>query len=242
MSIDRNSPFPLYFQLKQIIMKKLDARVWVPGDILPSEKEFQAEYKLSRTTVRQALKELEAEGRLSRHRGRGTFVTQPKVTHGLEPRNSLTAYLEKMGQQPGWQLLSAEWVRPPDDVAMRLGISPDARTFCLSRLRLADGEPLGFHIAYVSPNFAELINPEQFQQGGSLSYLQSSSLLADCCAQRTFEAVGAREEEATLLGVARGAPMFQIRRLLLTSGQQPIEDLRAIYRGDRFQYVLNQLP
>lgn len=240
MSINRSSPFPLYYQLKQIILNKLEAHVWVPGDMLPSEKEFQDEYNLSRTTVRQALKELEDEGMLSRYRGRGTFVAQPKITHGLEPRFSLTTYLREQGRQPGWQLLSAEWVLPPQDVATRLQISPEERSFCLRRLRLADGEPLGFHTAYVSPQFAELISPAQFQQGGSLSYLQSEVLLVGSRAERILEAVRSSEEDTSLLGVSKGAPMFQIRRLLLSFDRQPVEDLCAIYRGDRFQYVLNQ--
>ena len=77
--LERSSPLPLYHQLKEILSTKIRRGEWKAGDLIPGEQELQSTYALSRTTARQALRELELDGVLTRHRGRGTFVARPKL-------------------------------------------------------------------------------------------------------------------------------------------------------------------
>lgn len=74
--IDRDVPIPAYYQLKQLIKAQIEEGDLQPGDRLPTEAELCEQYNLSRTPVRQALKELVFEGLLTRTPGRGTFVAQ----------------------------------------------------------------------------------------------------------------------------------------------------------------------
>lgn len=76
-TIDRNIPVPVYYQLKQLLKKQIENGELPPGGKIPTEEELCARYNLSRTPVRQALKELVFEGLLTRTAGRGTFVAQP---------------------------------------------------------------------------------------------------------------------------------------------------------------------
>jgi GntR family transcriptional regulator len=76
---------PLYYQLQTILLEKITSGAWGPGHRLPSEAELGESYGVSRITVRQALAALEAEGRLRREPGRGTFVIGlPSGGPGLE--------------------------------------------------------------------------------------------------------------------------------------------------------------
>ena len=95
--LDRNSPIPLYYQLKNVLLTKIQQSEWQAGDLIPSEQELQETFGLSRTTVRQTLSELVNEGWLSRHRGRGTFVTHPTMTHNPIRRLGASEYLEQQG-------------------------------------------------------------------------------------------------------------------------------------------------
>lgn len=72
--INRNIPIPAYFQLKEYIKQQIQDGVWQPGEKIPTEAELCETYNISRTPVRQALKELVFEGLLTRTAGRGTFV------------------------------------------------------------------------------------------------------------------------------------------------------------------------
>jgi len=208
--------------------------------MLPTEQQLQDKHDLSRTTVRQALRELEVEGLVTRYRGRGTFVAEPKVIHN--PRLSLTDYLHQMGMTPGWQVIDAEWISAPPEVAERLVIPPETDAFRLRRLRLADGDPIGYHVAFVSPEFSDAIDLESLNQGGSLRYLRKGNELSESLADRFLEAVGASDEEAEHLGVEEGDPLLLIRRLVVSRDKRHIEDFRGVYRGDRFQYQISNLP
>lgn len=83
MRIDRNSPLPLYHQLKEIIKEQIRAGRLLPGQTIPSEIELTRTYKLSRYTVRQAISDLVAEGILRRVHGTGTFVSDSRKPAGI---------------------------------------------------------------------------------------------------------------------------------------------------------------
>ncbi|KPK03535.1 MAG: hypothetical protein AMJ56_18940 [Anaerolineae bacterium SG8_19] len=240
MTIDRESPIPLYYQLKELLAGRITSDEWQPGDMLPTEEQLQEQYELSRTTVRQALKELEFEGKISRYRGRGTFVSKPKISHSPDPHFNLTAYLTQQGMEPGWQVLSAGWVSATAEVADRLGVKAGSRVYQLQRLRMANEEPIGYHITHVIPALGEAIDENRLDQGGSLDYLHGPGQLEESYANRTIEAILASDETAKLLDVVKGSPILLIRRQVFNADGVPVEDMRAMYRGDRFQYRVRQ--
>lgn len=240
--VERNLPVPLYRQLKQLLSDRISLGEWKPGDMLPTEEQLQNQYGLSRTTVRLALKELEIEGKITRHQGRGTFVAKPKISHSPDPQFNLTAYLEQQGMKPGWKVLSKRWVRAKVEMAARLEIPIGTQVFQLRRLRLADEEPVGYHIAHVVPDLGAAVDPKSLNQGGSLDYLHGPGLLGQSYANRTIEAVLASKEVARLLLVEEGSPILMIRRQVMDARGRVVEDLQAQYRGDRFQYRVSQWP
>lgn len=241
-TIQRESPTPLYHQLKELLAKRITRGDWQAGDMLPTEEQLQEQYEISRTTVRQALKELEIEGHISRQRGRGTFVSRPKISHSAEPHFGLTDTLKEQGVQPGWQMLEAGWLPGSADVAERLSLERETPVFCLRRLRLASEEAIGYHVAYASPAVATAIDKGRLESGGSLDYLRGGDVLEGSYADRVLEAIPASDEVASWLDVEVGMPMFLIRRQVFSRQGQPIELLRAVYRGDRLQYHVRHAP
>lgn len=241
-AIERGSPTPLYHQLKELLAERIARGEWEPGDMLPTEEQLQEQYEISRTTVRQALKELELEGRISRQRGRGTFVSRPKLSHSAEPHFRLTDALRQQGVRPGWEVLAAEWAPASAEVAAGLELEPGTPVFELRRLRLANDEAIGYHVAHASPSLATSIDKGSLERGGSLGYLQAQKALEGSYADRVLEAIPASEEVAARLGVEEGTPMFLIRRQVFDREGQPVELLRAVYRGDRLQYHVRHAP
>jgi GntR family transcriptional regulator len=241
MRIDRDSPLPLYYQLKKLLLAKIESGVLKPGDILFTESQMQEQYDVSRTTVRQALKELEDAGKIVRQRGRGTFVAKPKVSHSPEQYPDLADHMVKQGLTPGWSLLGASWVIPPEDIAKQLNLAAGHKAFCLRRLRLENDDPIGYHVAYVSPNFATAIDETAFLDGGSLRYLREQNILETSIANRILEAVPASMEDAAVLNCSKGDALLQIRRIVLSADNLPIEIFRGVYLGSRFQYHINNM-
>ncbi|UCH26732.1 MAG: GntR family transcriptional regulator [Trueperaceae bacterium] len=238
-TIDRTSPVPLYFQLKRILLAKIEQREWKPGHLIPSEHSLESSYGLSRITVRQALGELVNEGYLNRQRGRGTFVTRPKITHNPTHRLTLTDSMTQQGIDPGWRLLDTCWLEAPSSACQALELSPNTKVFCIRRLRLANDEPIGYHLAYVRESTAKHIAKRELEKGESLSYLMHILNVRGSKAYRTIEALAADADAAEQLKIAIGSPILHIQRTTVDGTGVPIEFLQASYRGDRFKYGVN---
>src|SRR5690606_25156889 len=72
---------PLYQQIKGLILQSLQAGEWKPGELIPSEMELAARFRVSQGTVRKAIDELAAENLVTRRQGKGTFVATHNEEH-----------------------------------------------------------------------------------------------------------------------------------------------------------------
>ncbi len=237
--LDRTSPVPLYFQLKQVLLEKIRRGEWTPGTLIPSEQELQDAYQLSRTTVRQTLSELVSEGHLMRQRGRGTFITQPKIAYDPSLGIRTNEYLETYGVALGWALNDCGFVDAPDDAAQMLGLSADTRVYRVERIRMAGSETLGYHIAYTPPQVAAYIDHDRLASGESLDYLHKLPALSGAHIQRTLEAALPDDRDRKLLGADRGIAILQLTRVVTSAEGAPLEYLYSRFRGDRFKYRIS---
>ena len=233
MVIDRRSPIPLYVQLKQVLLEHIHS-TWKSGELIPGETRLEEAYGVSRVTVRQALAELVTEGYLERQRGKGTFVTEPKFIHDPAQRLTLTDTMLERGVKPGWRVLATGWRKASKRVTEKLELAPDTRVFSIERLRLADDEPIGYHLAFVPETVHEHIDVSLLEEGGSLHYLGVPDIQSGK-AERTLEAIEADETVAEHLSISVGKPVLRIERTIVAKGHMT-EFLQAFYRGDRFKY------
>ena len=67
---------PYYYQIANLLRRKIEEGEILPGAKLPGEFELAESFGVSRVPVRHALSLLVTDGMLTRHRGRGTFVTE----------------------------------------------------------------------------------------------------------------------------------------------------------------------
>src|SRR5260370_29349912 len=107
-AIYKNSPLPRYYQLKEIMRERVRSGEWKPGDLIPSERELGEKYGISRMTARQALTDLGNEGLFYREQGRGTFVSQRKITQQLIHLTRFSDDIRARGQHPGEKVRSSE--------------------------------------------------------------------------------------------------------------------------------------
>lgn len=238
--IDRRSPLPLYHQLYQILLHRIEAGEWKPDEAIPTEKELSQEYDVSRATVRQALQQLVSDNCLYRRHGLGTFVAKPKMRHGPQRPFGITGYLRAHGLQPGWHLLGMGKVIPPRPVAVALGSASNEEVLEIRRLRLADDEAIGVHTVYVPFPLAERIRPDHMIQGdSSLYYLEHILGVTLSESHRIIQAVPCDEDDAELLNSSTDCPLLIVLRITIGADGRPLEYLRAAYRGDSFEYYVH---
>lgn len=237
--LDRNSPVPLYYQVKQSLLEKLDTGIWKPGDLVPSEQELQDTYGVSRITVRQALSELTHEGRFERHRGQGTFVASRPLVHNPSKRISITELMREQGIEPEWKVRQRDFVTPLPAVQEKLGVRSNSKIYFVDFLLSADKEPIGRHLTYLTKPVADSSNIASLSDDELGTFFRELPNQDGMQISRTIQSVPASSEEAKLLKVRAGFPILSIEVTYSDKNGNPIEHLRANYRGDRFKFQLD---
>ena len=235
-TIQRGSPIPLYFQLKEIMRAKVQSGEWQPGSLIPSERELCQQYGLSRMTARQAITELVTEGVFYREQGKGTFVSRRKIRQQLEQLTGFTEDMSARGQRPSAKVLSAQMCPADEASAEQLRVAPGESIFCLQRLRTADGEPLAIEHSKINFRGCEGLVHDDLEQQSLYRTLEDKYGLPLAEAEQELEAGLAGEEEARLLNISVGSPVLFTRRTTYTERNQPIEYATSVYRGDKYKF------
>lgn len=238
-SLDRSSPVPLYHQFRLLLQQQIEGGAWRPDQRLPTEDDFALRYRISKVTVREALKQLSEEGYLRREQGRGTFVSQSRVEQGPRILTSFSQEMMLRGMTASSRVLRQEIRTAGDEIAGKLGIKSAAPVFSLKRLRLADDEPMGIQTAFVPVDLAPGIHKEDFSKNSLYTLLALRYSLRPARAQEEHFAVKLTASQAKLLRVETGAVALAAERLAYGDDGRAIELTSSVMRGDRYKIVLN---
>lgn len=237
-TLDKSSFTPMYAQIQTQLLGMIRSGRLNAGDLLPSEEELSRVYRVSRMTARQALQLLKSQGMATRHRGRGTFVAQPKVEKDITHLSGFTAEMLALGMKPSSRVLKAETLPATDEIAGLLGIQSGEPVFRLSRLRLANGLPVASEEVCLSQAKFPGIQNLDFARESLYLTLRERYGVCFGIADETLEARAAGRSEAQLLEIPPRSSLLVIQRTLRGVDGEPIETSRSTYRGDRYRAVL----
>ncbi|MFC8507919.1 GntR family transcriptional regulator [Streptomyces sp. NPDC057411] len=221
-------PEPKYWHLKTVIGEALDSDFAV-GEILPNERELAARFGVARATLRQALEQLELEGRLQRRRGVGTTVAPPRV--GVDV--STTQHTWPGVGEDTWQSVDSAAGTAPAAVARLLEIAPDESVHIVRRLRVTEGQPVAAELLYVPsgsvPGLGSVDAPGGVDRARSV--LRELQHLALDGQDRSVELGSARADDARELDRLPGAPVLVVTTRYLSDGGTAAVSV-ATYRAD----------
>ena len=232
VSIDPRSSVPKYSQLREILLDLIDAELAYDA-LIPSERELVDRYGLSRMTVRQAINNLVAEGRLYRVAGKGTFVARPKMEMPLR----LTSFTEDMlarGQRPGSRDLERRVAAAGGQVARALALSPGDPVHVMVRLRTADQVPMAIERSYIPVPVAPGLDDVPLTDRSLYEILQERFSIELDHGEQTIEAGIVDPDDAPLLELRPGSAVLLVERRAFAEGR-PVELTISTYRGDRYQ-------
>ena len=239
LNLSRDLPVPLYHQVKTSILRRIETGHWRPGDRLPSEDELAEGFKVSKITVRQALRELAQIGHIRREQGRGTFVQRPPLFEGPRQLTSFSEEMRRQGVQASSAVLEQGIVPASADVASTLGIPEDEPVFRLRRLRLADGDPMGVQTAYIPARLVPRIEDIEFSRSSLYDVLSCHYDLVPASAHETHYAFAVAVDDAALLHLDEGAPVMGTELVARFADGRALEYVRSVMRADRYKIVLD---
>jgi GntR family transcriptional regulator len=241
-SINFDSHIPYYIQLVDLLKEKIQGKIWLPGDQIPGEQDLCEKYGISRTVVRQALGELELEGAISRRKGKGTFIAEPKISEGLIQK--LTGFYQDMverGLKPVTKVLHQNVNSANEKVARFLGIQMGDKVIDIQRLRFINDEPIQLVTTYIPFEICPQLATVDLTNRSLYEFLETVGHVSLAKGRRYIEAVLANDTEAALLGIDRGAPLLMLDSLSFSSDGKPVEYYHALHRGDRSRFEVELL-
>jgi GntR family transcriptional regulator len=236
--LDKSAFTPLYFQIHTQLLKMIHSGQLRPGDLLPSEEELSRAYGVSRMTSRQAVQLLKNQGLASRHRGQGSFVSQPPVEKDITHLCGFTAEMRTLGIKASSRVLEARVSPASADVAAQLGIPAGAPIYAMRRLRLADNSPAAIEDAALPLEQFPGIEKLDFSRRSLYQTLRERYGVRFSRADETIEARSAKRAEAALLRLQPRASVLVISRVLWSNAGFAVEAAHSVYRGDRYRAVL----
>lgn len=236
-TIDRSSYVPLYAQVMDALQDYIEEGGGRPGEQLPGEPELCRMFDVSRTVIRQALRELEQEGLIVRQKGKGTFVAEPKIRESLV--QELTGFYQDMeakGHAPVSKVLKQEIIAAPRRIAGLLQLNIGAPVIQIDRVRYVEEEPIVFVSTYLPYDLVPELLEADLEDASLYAFIEAAYGIVIARGHRTLEAVPATEEEATLLQIEKGDPLVLIDSVSYLSDNTPIEYYHALHRGDRSRF------
>jgi GntR family transcriptional regulator len=236
--LDKSSFTPMYFQIQTQLLKMIQSGRLRAGDPLPSEEELSRICGVSRMTSRQALQALKSQGFATRHKGQGSFVSQPLVEKDITHLCGFTAEMQALGIKATSRVLEAAIAPAPAEVAAQFGIAVNAPIFRLRRLRLADKLPVAIEEIRLPHDRFPGVEEIDFSRLSLYQTLRERYGIRVSRADEILEARSATRREAALLEVKVRSSLLVISRTLWSTDGLPVETAHSVYRGDRYRAVL----
>jgi len=233
MYIDKKSPIPVYYQLKTLVLDKIKKGEYPEGSLIPSERDLGESLNISRMTVRQALNQLVSEGVLYREKGKGTYVSKSKIVQ----RNimSFSESVRKKGLVPSTDVLNFTRVADRPDIKEMLDLNANEVLYCVKRLRLANGLPIGIEEVYIPEKFCPDLEKHDLKTSLYKLLKEEYSLSVDYM-DSSVEAAKASKEEKKLLGLTDNIPVLRISSVSYSDTGMKLLHQKDVYRSDEYSY------
>jgi GntR family histidine utilization transcriptional repressor len=191
------------------VLRRIRARDWPPGGLIPGEEALAEEFGVARATVNRALRDLAEAGVIERKKRAGTRVAELPVRRARLDIPVIRLDVLARGQAYDFDLLADRLVAAPVPLTARLGLPEATRMRYLETLHLAGGRPYVLETRWLNP--AALPNPSpDFAAVSANEWLVTHISLVS--GDIAFTAEPASPREAEVLGVAPGTALLVAER------------------------------
>jgi len=231
----RAAKTPRYLEIFKSLRADIASGEFAVGELLPSEASLCARFEVSRFTVREALRRLQADGMVSRTQGAGSRVLRATPS-GVFVQNYRSVFdLTQYAAETELELLKVEDSILDDDIAVRFGQTAGETWLLLRSLRrTSEGAPLALVESYVPQQFKD-IAPDLARSTGPIyaGLAQVTGAAIERVDQET-QALPAPYHVADALGMAENAPVLRILRRYSSASGLLIASFNWHYGGDRY--------
>lgn len=237
--VSKNSPVPLYYQLKEIIQELIENDILKPGDPIPTERELSELHGISRVTVRKSITSLVYEGYLYSEHGKGTFVTEPKAVHTQYGIRGFTEMMTEKGVNHETRILDFQIKEATKTIRERLQLPEhENKVFEIKRLRIADGEPMILEKEIIPYHLCPSLKREMVEGNSLYDIFRKKYNFNFKRAEQIIEPIILNEYESSLLKQKEETIALLIRRRVWLDDGRIMAYTKATYRSEKYKYKI----
>ena len=234
---------PIYQQIMNTIVEKIEKGDYLPGEKLPSERELAELYGVNRMTVKKAMDMLVDTGYLHRSVGKGTFVKEDKsklllgVGKPAAVQNyGMSAKIKNRGMKAASSVILSGVLQGYPSMCARLRIYPDKSVFALHRVRYGDDDPLGIEYTYIPAEYFDDVEEQDFNHISLYDYMNSKGRLPVEFTQ-TLMIIRCPKREAKYLKIEEGvSAVFCFEYTGRDSSGQVVEYTRSYLKAESVEF------
>lgn len=234
VAINKYSNVPLYCQLKNLIVEKIEKGEFEADSKIPSEQDFCEQYDISRPTVRQAINDLTASGQLYKMKGKGTFVSAQKISINVKDYTGFTDSILDCKDPSSKTILNIEVIDGQEDprISEIFGLRADTKNefAAVTYTNILSNDTLSLNISYIPLSlFPEVC--EDLKSGKDV--LRGKYPLIPNSSKSILDIISTDQREAAYLKLQPGQPLIRINNVLYSKSGQPVEYIVTKYRADK---------
>lgn len=235
--INKYSDVPLYSQLKNLIIEKIETGEYKADSKIPSEQELCEMYKISRPTVRQSISELTNNGYLYKEKGKGTFVAKSKSRIDIKNYSGFTDSILD-SQVPGQRdIISAEVIGSGSfsrlEEVFKLSHNQKIDFAEIKYLTTQNEEVFSLNISYIPLNLFPEIIGDINEKKPSYDILRGKYPLVPVKTKSSLEIIYTEHCDSQYLQVQPGQALIKIDNILYSKSGQVVEYIISKYRADK---------
>ena len=231
---------PLYQQLFSTLRDEIAAGLYDLDGVLPSEKQLEERFGVSRITVRRAVEELERAGLAERAKGKATRLTERHPPMLADVDDELANMLAAISDLET-SLHHFRWLRAEREISAALAVPEDEKLLWIVRTRSREGRPVMHSVLWLPHWVGEGLSRADLTSGPIVDLVRARGIRLTGGEQR-MRAAPCPKDIAPHLSLEAGDPIFFIRRLLRAEDGRPVMFNDASFRWDSFAYNMTLKP
>jgi len=212
--------------VQEEVRRRIHAREWSPGDLIPNEADLAIEFGCARSTVNRALRSLADSGLLDRRRKAGTRVAAEPVAKATLDIAVIRHEVEEHGAKYGYVLIERTENPPPVGVSGAMKTRATEKLLHVRALHLADDAPYAIEDRWINTGVVPGASAERFEALSANEWLMKHAPYTH--GDIAFSAVQASMEDAEILGVPEQSALFAIDRLTWDNAKS-VTKVRLLY-------------
>lgn len=234
LNLERNSYVPYYRQIHDQLESMIKGGRLRPGQAICSEGTCATQLGISKMTVRQAFQALRLEGLLVIEKGKRPIVSTGRLQKDFHRLRGFSEEMSRRGLKPSSKLLQIERVAPDPPTANLLRLLHNEEVYRVQRLRFANRDVVGLETAILPARLCPDLEKQDLENQSLYALMNTKYNVGVEWSEEELEAVPAQKDEAKLLQVNVGFPLFSMRRIAYAKDDAPVEFTHSVFRSDRY--------